>query len=435
MITLQPHQIEGLRKTEGFQCCAFYWDMGTGKTFGGSEKMKRYGNSINLIVCQKSKIDDWVNHIDEHYSDDYDVFDLTKKIHYECFIKCAKEKDVGEGYKIVGIINYELCFRRPELKKLRNFTLMLDESSMIQNEQAKRTKFILSMRPKNVILLSGTPTGGKYEKLYSQLKLLGWSISKKLYWQQYIETVDMHVPGMPFPIKKVVGYKNEERLKQKFREHGAVFIKTEDVLDLPEQVEQTIKVLTSADYRRFRKNCIVKIHTKSGEPIELVGDTTLTKMLYERQLCGAYSTEKLEAFRDILESTSERLIVFYNFTVEFVALCSIAIDMGKPISIVNGDAKDLSAYENKLDSVTFIQYQAGAMGLNLQKCCRTIYFTPPVSCELFMQSKKRTHRIGQDRTCFYYYLTAKGSIEEKIYAALEKGVDYTERLFDKRDID
>ena len=39
----------------------------------------------------------------------------------------------------MGVINYELAFRRPELLKLEHFTLMLDESSMITNPTAKRT--------------------------------------------------------------------------------------------------------------------------------------------------------------------------------------------------------------------------------------------------------------------------------------------------------
>ena len=92
--------------------------------------------------------------------------------------------------------------------------------------------------------------------------------------------------------------------------------------------------------------------------------------------------------------------------------------------------KDLTAYENSEDSVTLIQYQAGAMGLNLQKANKIVYFTPPLSSEIFEQSKKRIHRIGQERTCFYYYLICRSSIEEKIYRTLEMRKDYTERLFE-----
>ena len=76
-----------------------------------------------------------------------------------------------------------------------------------------------------------------------------------------------------------------------------------------------------------------------------------------------------------------------------------------------------------------MKYQAGAKGLNLQKANKIIYFTPTDKCEDWMQSKKRIHRIGQNRICFYYQLICKNSIEERIYEALEKGVDYTDYLF------
>ena len=102
----------------------------------------------------------------------------------------------------------------------------------------------------------------------------------------------------------------------------------------------------------------------------------------------------------------------------------------KPISEVNGQIKQLNNYERCDNSVTFIQYQAGAMGLNLQKANKIIYFTPPLSSELYEQSKKRIHRIGQTGTCTYYNLTVKNSVEEKIYKTLEMRKDYTEALFE-----
>ena len=100
------------------------------------------------------------------------------------------------------------------------------------------------------------------------------------------------------------------------------------------------------------------------------------------------------------------------------------------MSFVDGKDKDLTNYNERDDAVTLVQYQSGAMGLNLQKANKILYFNPPVSCELWQQSKKRIHRVGQERPCFYYRLFCKGSIEEKIYKALQKGVDYTERLFE-----
>lgn len=424
MIKLYPHQSKALAELKGLNKCALYWDMGLGKTFGGSEKMMQLGAKVNLVICQKSKIQDWIEHFFKYYIDKMKCdesgawcYDLTSNTGMDMFLHSR--------YKIrIGIINYELAFRRPELSKLEDFTLMLDESSLIQNENSKRSKFILKkLKPKNVILLSGTPTGGKYERLWSQLHVLGWKISKKMFYDQYVKYHYDDVNG--FPLMVIDGYKNEERLKRKMREHGCNFLKTDEVFDLPQQIHQTIKVSTTKEYRKFRKDCIVEV-----DDTELVGDTTLTKMLYERQLCGQYNKDKLEAFRDLVESTNDRLIVFYNFTEELEALCKIAWDSNRPVAVVNGKQKDLLPYENAETSITFIQYQAGAMGLNLQKANKIVYFTPPLSSELFEQSKKRIHRIGQEKPCFYYYLTCKGSIEEKIYKTLEMRKDYTEALFE-----
>lgn len=440
MMKLYEHQSNALKETADKTHVAYYHDMGLGKTFTGAEKMMQLGAKVNLVICQKSKIDDWIEHFKNNYPG-CAVFDLTNKKEFEIW---WYDMPTGIDYVrcMVGIINYELAFRRPELAKLKDFTLMLDESSLIQNENSKRSRFILKkLKPKNVILLSGTPTGGKYERLWSQLHLLGWNISKKLFYNQY---VDYHYEDNEgFPLMIIDGYKNEERLKKKMRQYGCNFLKTEEVFDLPEQIHQTIKVNTTKEYRKFRKDCIVIIpgctigideamdrpHV-SDTDIELVGDTTLTKMLHERQLCGQYNKDKLEAFRDLVESTNDRLIVFYNFTEELEALCKIAWDSNRPVAVVNGKQKDLLPYENVETSITFIQYQAGAMGLNLQKANKIIYFTPPLSSELFEQSKKRIHRIGQEKPCFYYYLTCKGSIEEKIYRTLAMRRDYTDALFE-----
>lgn len=397
--------------------------MGLGKTFTGAEKLIQLRAKVNLVICQKSKIKDWVEHFAKHYMFGFNavnVYDLTKKTDYNLLFKLL---EVNQCMNVL-IINYELAFRRPELLQLTDFTLMLDESSMIQNETAKRSKFILKMKPKNIILLSGTPTSGKYENLWSQLHLLGWNISKDLYWKQYVDVEYLENQG--FPIKVVRGYKNVERLKQKMREYGCRFLKTNEVFDLPEQIFNIISVETTKEYRKFRKDRIVTVDEK-----ELVGDTTLTKMLYERMLCGSYNEEKLNALKDLISSTEDRLIVFYNFNEELRKIEEICLELDRPLSIVNGQIKDLTIYEQYSNSITAIQYQAGSMGLNLQKANKIIYFTPPLSSELFEQSKKRTHRIKQDRTCFYYELTCKNSIEEKIYKTLAMRRDYTNDLFEE----
>ena len=388
--------------------------MGLGKTFIGSERLRLYGERVNIIVCQKSKIKDWCEHFKEHYTD-YAVFDLTDKKDMQTFM-------IYPIYKCIGIINYELAYRREELRQLKDFTMMLDESSMIKNETAKRTKFILSLKPSHTILLSGTPTDGKYEFLYSQLRLLGWKITKTAYYNRYIKTELRSYGGPMFRV--VTGYKNVSELKAKLKEYGAVFAKAEEVIKLPEKKFIKEYSTVSSDYKKFMKDRVIKIDDK-----ELTGDSTLSKRLYARMLCSAYSKDKISRLIDLVNSTSDRVIIFYNFNTELEALRKVLFD--RPISIVNGQVKDLKAYENNDNSVTLIQYQAGAMGLNLQKANRIIYFSLPERSELFEQSKARICRIGQEKQCYYHIMMCHKSVEEKIYECLLMRKDYTDELFRK----
>ena len=93
---LFPHQQKALEQTERFNRVAYYLDMGLGKTFVGSEKADSFPEKI-VLVCQKSKIDDWIEHFQQYYH--YTVFDLTNKKHLEEFS--------GTVGKCIGVINYD----------------------------------------------------------------------------------------------------------------------------------------------------------------------------------------------------------------------------------------------------------------------------------------------------------------------------------------
>jgi SNF2 family DNA or RNA helicase len=441
MITLFQHQQQALDETEGKNRVAYYLDMGLGKTFVGSEKMMKLNKRINLVVCQCSKVQDWIEHFQDHYTRNC-VFDLTNPKTFKWFFEQVQHE---VPTLMIGVINYELTFRRNVLKTLTGFTLMLDESSLIQNENAKRSKFILGLKPDNVILLSGTPTGGKYENLWSQCQLLGWKISKELFWNQYIQTEWVETDG--FWRQQITGYKNVDRLKMKLAEHGAVFMTTEQAgISLPKRNWIKVKTRPSPLYWKFWNDRYIAIDSANlGEfeldadfygsnahcKRELIGDTSLTRRLYARQLCGLYNPARYEAFRDLVNSTEDRLIVFYNFTEEMKRLKGIAKGLNRPVSVLSGEEKNLDAYRYQHNSITFIQYQAGAMGGNFQLANKIIYFSLPQGSELWEQSQKRIHRLGQERPCFYYLMICPGTVEEDILSTLEMRKDYTDELFRK----
>lgn len=404
------HQQDVLKQIKNKNRVGLFLDMGLGKTFVGAEKLHQLNKSLNILICQKSLIPMWIKHFETYYPE-YQIHNGREEI--------PTKFDTG---KHLLIINYDLVFRR-DLEQFEDYTLLLDESSQIQNPKTKRTKAILNLKPENIILLSGTPVSGKYENLWSQAHLLGWKISESLFLRQYVNWETIEVGGF---FQKIVDkenpYRNEERMKKKLRQNGAVFMKTDEVFDLPEQVFTIREVTKNKQYKEFERHRYVDL----GD-VEIIGDTTLTARLGLRQLAGIYSKEKLESFKDLIESTNERLIVFYNFNKELDELIKLVGE--RPYGIVNGSEKNLEPYETESDSITFIQYQAGSHGLNLQKANHIIYYTLPENSELFEQSKKRTHRIGQEKTCFYHILMVENSIEEKIYETLQKRQDYTDELF------
>lgn len=398
--------------------------MGLGKTYVGSEKMKELGYGVNVVICQKSKIDDWTKHFRDHYGH-VKVFDLTKEAEGRRFRQMYLFRSHRDPC-LIGVINYELAWRRPGLfVDIPPYCLMLDESSLIQNRKAKQSRFILKLEPAAVILLSGTPTSGKYENLWTQCHLLGWGISERLYQSTFVNWETIKVGGLPIKrVSKTRPYRNVDRLKRRLRDNGAVFMKTEDVMDMPEQTFTTVEVEAPKEYREFMREGIIYAF---GDYI--VGDTLLTKHLRARQLCGQWCAAKFDALRDLLESTNDRVVIFYNFTPELWGIKKVCMDIGRPVSVVNGEIKDLAAYKAEGNSVTVCQYQAGAMGLNLQKANKMIYFTLPERSDLFEQSKKRIHRIGQKRPCFYWVLQCRGTLEGAIYKALQRRQDYTDELF------
>lgn len=385
------------------------------KTYCGSYKAVSFNKPI-LIICPKSLIHQWIEHFNDVHTE-WGTYDLTKKKRLDEFMG-------AERINKVGIINYESAWRKPELLKLCDFTLMLDESQAIANNTSKQTKGVVKLKFNNLVLLSGTPcSNARYDKLYTQLKMLGLHMNKRSYEDRYCNFFDMEKSGIKFRVlSKTNPYKNVDELKQVMKGLGCVFMRTDEVLDLPEQRFINVCVPPSKYYKTFVKDGYVDC----GDT-EYISSSPATDMLYARQLCN--SKEKLEMVRTLIEGTEDRVIIFYNFNCELELLQQLVQKLKRPISYVNGSVKNLNCYNNNSDSVTLVQYQSGSSGVNLQKASKMIYYSPPIKSDFFEQSKKRIHRIGQDNKCTYWKLITNNSIELNIYNTLAKKQDYNEELF------
>lgn len=63
----------------------------------GSEKLYDLNTRVNLVVCQKSKIDDWIEHFTLLYS--FDAYDLTDKKELDYFMQMVNSDDFCKDIK------------------------------------------------------------------------------------------------------------------------------------------------------------------------------------------------------------------------------------------------------------------------------------------------------------------------------------------------
>ena len=109
-MSLYKHQQEVLQQTKDHNKVAYYLDMGLGKSFVGSFKSVSFEDPI-LIVCPKSLVYQWLQQFADNHQE-WKTYNLTKKKQLEQFI-------FDDNNQRVGVINYESCWRRPELQKVK----------------------------------------------------------------------------------------------------------------------------------------------------------------------------------------------------------------------------------------------------------------------------------------------------------------------------
>lgn len=355
---------------------ALYWAMGTGKTYASLYWLQGNNCKNAVIVCPASVVTQWEQAVS--------TLNITKNIHIVSYSSVWRDKN-------------------KHLFELDNYCCILDECQYINNKSKQTDScMVLCNNADYILLLSGTPCDGKYEKLYNQLKVLGYEKNKTYFERRYCHIAMEKVPFLPYPLKVVKWYKNIPELKEVMTQLN-INIKTLNSVALP--TTQTVR-----SYHRVKSTA-----------------TDYHSLRQEGSIIGC--TDKVEYIKTLINSTNDRIVIFYNYNQELDTLRAI---IDKPISEVNGHKHDLTAYNDLSNSTTLVQYKAGSAGLNLQKAHYTIFASPPVSSIDYEQAKARTHRIGQNKKCIYYTPITYG-IEERIYSALAQKKDYSEQLF-KQDV-
>ena len=418
-------------------------DMGLGKTFTGLNWVKEKNDDLPvLILCQKNKMDDWEEET-KNVLTNCKVFKVKSQKH---FLALLKE---NEHTNVVYILSYSMFSlftkRHPKWWMIyfkRFCTLIFDESQGLRNRTSLISKYTykLSIWSKYVLLLSGDPTPNGYKDLFAQMKVLNIFIGGYNWYDFLTEfCVTQPIPG--FSVLNVVGYKNIDHLTAMLKPYS-YFLKTKDAIDLPDTWWVTETGEVSPLYQKFRTNKIIEVNGA-----EIVSNGTLSELTILRQLSSGFvhnienneyhevSSFKIDLLRSLLENnTKENIVVFYNFTYERKMITHLLSELQIPhIVRIDGEQNDsLDKIIPDAQNIILVQYQTGARGIDgLQKHShRMIYYSPPLSGELFKQSIKRIHRIGQENKCIYHTFV-NSKLESLIYKTLKTYQDFTNEIFAK----
>lgn len=203
-----------------------------------------------------------------------------------------------------------------------------------------------------------------------------------------------------------------------------VSMKTEDYVDLPPVLYNTVKVRlppkVMKQYRDFERTMVMEEHD-----IEAVNNGVLTGKLLQLANGAAYLEDgkfveihsmKLEALDHVIEEANGApVLVAYSFQFDLEKLRK-----RYPKAEVVGEAKNLQKRWNNGEIPILLAHPASAgHGLNLQYGgCITVWYGLNWSLELYQQLNKRLHRPGQKETVVIHHIIAEGTVDERVMQVL-----------------
>ncbi|QJR43655.1 DEAD/DEAH box helicase family protein [Mycoplasma miroungigenitalium] len=416
-------------------------DMGLGKTLCACTwllnviKSQQDSKINSVIVCDSIKLSDWKNELIDVGIENVKVVDKVKSL--------KEFKDFDKQRGLVYVISYgKLTNALGSDKELMtsDFNLIIDESQALKNKSSKRTLRLLSRSKyiKKLLLLSGDPISTGYVNLWPQMKILQSFVDGFSYWDFERSFCKVETSyGQHGSFKSINGYKNTDELMQILYKK-AYFLKTEEVQELPKKRTFQVETQPSSYYKKVEKgNSLITSN------FNFTSDSIIKQYHGLRQLASGVIKDdsgqfqlidngKLDRLKDLIESSTYNFTLFYNYRAEAYYIKELCKSLDINVFEINGKHNDLEKVLNCVERfIVLIHYASGARGVDgLQfKVFNQIYYSPPNSGEMFRQSLKRVHRIGQSKCVNYYFFHNKNTIETHVYECLKQHKDYSIELF------
>ena len=427
----QPHEYQN-RATQFIidnRYCALFLDMGLGKTVSTLTAIDILKNDYLeidkvLVIAPKSvALNTW--------SGETAKWDHLKKLRISVAMGTAAQRTKAiERDADIYVTN------RDNVKWIVDYfkkepwpfdTVVLDESSSFKNPSSQRFKALRKIRPqlRRVIELTGTPSPNGLMDLWPQIWLLdmGERLGRTLgsYRSEFF-TAGRRNGAVVYDWIARPGAR--QRISKRLADIS-MSMQASDYLDMPDVIDGGLTLALPPDemrdYQAFQKEQLMQL---DNTDIEAVTAAALTNKLLQYTGGALYddqhnwhevSTAKLEALQDIVESTDESVLIYYQYQSEKDRI----LKMLPGAVTFTGEPELLESWNAGKIRLMLAHPASVAYGLNMQAGGHIIvWYTPTWNLELYMQANARLHRQGQTKPVVIYHLIAAGTIDERVMQAL-----------------
>lgn len=311
---------------------------------------------------------------------------------------------------------------------------IIDEIHKCKNSQSKQGKAIHCCCSYYRLALTGTPLMNNPVDLYNVLKWLEVENHSLTYFK------NLYCEMGGFGGYEIIGYKNLDQLENSLNKN-MLRRRKEEVLDLPPKIytDELLDLDSSQDklYRDVTNQIIEDIDrimllpNPLTELIRLRQVTSNPNILTSKNITNV----KYDRIVDILESTTDKVIIFSNWTKVINPLYIKLSSLGYNPALVTGESKDPILEMNKFQSDNTCKVILGTTpalgtGYTLTAANTVIFIDEPWSKAIKDQAEDRCHRIGTKGTVNIITLICKDTIDERIHTIIKNKGELSDRIVD-----
>lgn len=325
-----------------------------------------------------------------------------------------------------------------QIKKMCNDGIIgmtiIDEIHKCKNSQSKQGKAIHCCCSYYRLALTGTPLMNNPVDLYNVLKWLEVENHSLTYFK------NLYCEMGGFGGYEIIGYKNLDQLENSLNKN-MLRRRKEEVLDLPPKIytDELLDLDSSQDklYRDVTNQIIEDIDrimllpNPLTELIRLRQVTSNPNILTSKNITNV----KYDRIVDILEFTTDKVIIFSNWTKVINPLYIKLSSLGYNPALVTGESKDPILEMNKFQSDNTCKVILGTTpalgtGYTLTAANTVIFIDEPWSKAIKDQAEDRCHRIGTKGTVNIITLICKDTIDERIHQIIKDKGELSDRIVD-----